>query len=1065
MTPKQLLQECERLTHSGRMRRMVEIGQLAASDASVAETLTVLAQGDMYQRILATQACYGSRDSAQVLRALTDPSHGVRSLALGLTPLICSDAEIQTLLDLLPFAMKVVVLRSLSQRLKYAPIDIYLERLAARGSEELGKLLAFGSRAVSERYLGQVSARFDLVSLRRLARQHPDLIAAQLRTRAVATKSIDPQLIIQVNEVLPLLADRAPDLAIDLVKILITVVSLARLKVQPLVLRRPNEIVDLLLQSDEQTSLDFDEVAQRLDTKHLLILFTRYPDSISTECFDKLRSQQRFEIYAVCERGWRDSDGILEYHIVAALSAEQRLEEGHRHLALPALLSRPQERLRYAAFLSWDEARAVLDAPLRSPDADLRGVALQTLIAATRYQRGHLIDILQFVRNRRNEQDPVRAAIFNALADLPHGIWRSEHLDDLAQIMRDAFNATDLSPVTARAIESLVVYIFPFHPEWSANQLANVYRERGLANFYQLDEYLSEGDVRILAPILTPILRSWQQREATGALISLAQALGRRIRVFDEFMTLLEDGLKETLNNYYVTSILNIFCEHRRELAARLIPDLLMHDKSVATLGPVYNYLHRHRQDLITPFLGQSVYKGRFSTGQTRFVLPLDDGFQRWLPAQQELFARTLLEIIDEKDQNRASYELLSTINRLALMPAIDPAPIIKFASDERQLVRDAALRALGRLDAGQGIPTLLDALNDDRARIAIYALRKAFLSMSKEDALDMLRTVPLTRVTVAKEVVRLIGDLSSELAYRELLSMETRELHRDVRVALLHALWSYTEQAETWVIFARAAQSSDTAIAQGVIHIPVNGMSPRTQHRLALLTATLLDHPDPEVRMEVLKWRSQYPLTDTGQILFSHLLALMNSAIPDECTHAARVIFAIYTGNDAALVGGAVRDLLNNRRALQITIDQFTRVLAVGRRRLLPTLRAVLAVLSEDPLTLSLRIDLIVGGLPWEEVASALADLVPMLHAKALGTAQNAIQQAHRRPEARLLDLEMALKDSPDEGLRLLAFAALIAQSKQASGWTDACIARLQTYREDRSPMIAEAAQFTFIS
>ena len=107
----------------------------------------------------------------------------------------------------------------------------------------------------------------------------------------------------------------------------------------------------------------------------------------------------------------------------------------------------------------------------------------------------------------------------------------------------------------------------------------------------------------------------------------------------------------------------------------------------------------------------------------------------------------------------------------------------------------------------------------------------------------------------------------------------------------------------------------------------------------------------------------------------------------------------------------------------------------------------------------------LIVRGLPWDEVASALANLAPMLHANALGAAPNAIWQAYLRPEARLLDLEMALKDSSDEGLRLLAFAALIAQSKQASGWTDACIARLQTYREDPAPMIAEAAQFTFVS
>jgi hypothetical protein len=51
------------------------------------------------------------------------------------------------------------------------------------------------------------------------------------------------------------------------------------------------------------------------------------------------------------------------------------------------------------------------------------------------------------------------------------------------------------------------------------------------------------------------------------------------------------------------------------------------------------------------------------------------------------------------------------------------------------------------------------------------------------------------------------------------------------------------------------------------------------------------------------------------------------------------------------------------------------------------------------------------------------------------------------------------------DERLRLLALAALIAQSTQASGWSDEAIERLEIYRNDPSPMVAEIAQFTFVS
>ena len=1065
MTPKQLLQECEKLPHSGRTRRMVELGRQATNDSSIEATLIAFAQGDVYQRTLAIQACHGSRNSAQALRALSDPSRSVRSLALGLAIAICSDDEVLTALDKLPFDMRIVLSRRLHKRHRYTPIDKYLETLASHKNEELKKFLPFGSRAAVARYLGPMSERLDQVTLCRLVRRYPDLVVEQLRIQASTRESVDPRFIMQVNVLLPLLADCAPDLALDLVRTLLTVVPLARLNVQPLVSKHPNEIADLLFQANEESSLHFDKVAHRLNTERLLILFTHFPGTISTRCFEKLRPEQRFAIYSACARGWRDAEGILPYHIVAVLSAADRLHEGRRHLELPVLAARPQERLCYAAFLPWDEACSLLDTSLRSPDAALRGVALQTLITATRYQRQHVADVLQFVRQRRNEQDPVRREMLTALSGLPHGIWQAEHLDDLAQIIRDALNATDLSFATAQAVERLVVHLFPFHPEWSASQIAYVFRERGQIGFFKLETYLSDADIRRIAPILAPILHSWQRREYEGLLLALARALGKRLRAFDELADLLEVTLHNTLNGGIANSILHLFLEHRRERVPPLIPRLLQHDKSAITLEAVYSYLHCYRQDLITPFLGQHAYRGRFSTGRTRFVLPLRDGFYRWTPEQQETFAHTLLEIVRKQDQHRAVYELLSTIHRLAAMPFIDPAPIVQLASDERQPVREAALRTLGRLDAGQGIPTLLEALNDERARIAIYALRKALLSMPQEEALALLRAVPLTQVTVAKEVVRLIGDLSSEAAYRELLALEARELHRDVRVALLRALWLYTEQEETWEVFTRAAQSPEAALARGVVHIPADGMSPDAQRRLAQLTATLLAHPEPEVRMAMLQWRGQYPLTDDEQVLFTHLLTLMRSQIPDECGLAAQTIFALYTGNNAALVGRVIRELLSNRKALQITLEKFVINLRISRRRFLPTTRAILAVLAEDPLTLSWRIELIIRGLPWEEIAPELIMLADRLHANALVKAQLALERVRTHPDAQLFDLELALAHSENEGLRRLALAALIAQSKQSSGWSDECIARLQTYQQDSSPLVAEAAQFTFVS
>ncbi len=1062
MTPEQLLQICETLTHNGRMRYMFELGRATFADASIASTIAVLQHGDVYQRALALQSCFGSRDAAHVLRALADPSRSIRALALGLVAVICSDAEVQTALSSLPLAMQRALLRRLHRRNRQAPIDTFLETLASRQDTTLKKLLPFASSSVVIHNLQQVIDRYELPDWRRLARLHPSLAVEQLRARATSIGTSDQRLILQVNAVLSPLSRFAPDQALDLVRAIHTIVPLAQLHVPMLAKRRPDEIADLLLQSDEVNNLNMNTIARRLSTERLLALLTRYASALSSRCFRDLTPDHRLAIYMLCARGWRTDEGLLSYEIVAALPSEQRIQEGRRHLALPALATRPLARIPYAAFLPWDEARAVLDTSLRSPDADQRGITLRALISATRYQRGHLVDALTLVRQRRNEQDPVRREMLMALDGLPYGMWRAEHLNDLAQIIRDALDASDLSTPTVQALERIVLHLLPFHPAWSASQIPLIYREHGRVSVFGLDTFLSDSDTRRIAPVLLPVLQAWQEREHDWQLITMAIAFGRRLRVFDELAAILEPILDYTRTLNVADSILRLFSDHCRERLARIVPALLARDKSAIVMQPVYMYLHRYRQDLLTPFLGQHVYSGRFSTGRTRMVLALQNGFFRWTPAQQDIFARTLLDVAN--DQKMPTPILLNAIRRLGSMPSIDPSYIIKYASDSRQPVRDTALRVLGTLDAGQGIQPLLEMLNDDRARIAIYALRNSLLSMPQSSALRILRTVPLSRVTVAKEVVRLIGDLSSSAAFHALQEIHERELHRDVRVALLRAFWPYLERSETWAIFTSAAQSPDPALVRGVIPIPADGLSPLAQRRLATLLASVLARPEPALRVEVLERCVQNPLTDYEHTLFPGLLAALNSQLPDECTRAASALFTLYAGNDAPLVGDTIRGLLDNRRALHIAIENFLPTLFISRRRLLPTTRTILAALSQDRLTISLRLGLILLGLPWQEVAPELIRLTDSLHADALAKAQLVIQQATRRPEADLLSLEMTLAASDDERLRRLALSALLAQSRQARGWSDALIERLSLYRSDPSPLVAEAAQFTFV-
>jgi len=441
------------------------------------------------------------------------------------------------------------------------------------------------------------------------------------------------------------------------------------------------------------------------------------------------------------------------------------------------------------------------------------------------------------------------------------------------------------------------------------------------------------------------------------------------------------------------------------------------------------------------------------------------DGFWRWTPRQQQRFAATLRTITGEATRDTPS--LFQVVQQLAAMPAVEPQRLAQLASlsTPKAAVRDAALRALAHLDAGQGVPLLLEALDDERARVAIYALRQAILPMPSERALALLRGVPRARITVAKEVVRLIGELHTPAAHAELLVWHQQDLHRDVRVALLRALWDYPEQPATWSILHDAARATDPAIAAGVVRVPAERLSRAAQRQLVELMALLLGHAEPAVRLATLERCATLPVADPERRLLQPLLAGLESDVSDEVQAAAQAVFATYAGRDAPLLAQATQRVLPKRRSLVALVAALESSVAWNRRPLLPSARAVLEVLGTDLLTATLQARLAIASLPAADVHMVLERLAAAggLHADALAAAMAAASSLARRDDERAAGLETSLAASGDDRLRRLGLALVVAQAATARGWDDDLLGRLHAYRADPSPLVAAAAHFTF--
>ncbi len=79
--------------HDERVRTMVALGQQSQREPRAKALIAELWKGPVFVRRLVLKSCLGSRDGAQVMAGLVDPSRLVRGLARKLVALCCTDAQ------------------------------------------------------------------------------------------------------------------------------------------------------------------------------------------------------------------------------------------------------------------------------------------------------------------------------------------------------------------------------------------------------------------------------------------------------------------------------------------------------------------------------------------------------------------------------------------------------------------------------------------------------------------------------------------------------------------------------------------------------------------------------------------------------------------------------------------------------------------------------------------------------------------------------------------------------------------------------------------------------------
>ncbi|WP_338277579.1 hypothetical protein [Corallococcus caeni] len=1158
--------------HDARVRHMVALGRKARTDPEAQALLDALARGDAFERRLALAAQFTRRDGAAVLKATADESFRVRALAFELVSVACDDAQaLEALRMAHGMRREHAVIHQLRKRRRHAVIDAFLDGLAERGEHAtFADTVPLASESVLRRHLARALERPSHRFWARLARHAPSVLGEVLleRLRAVSGEP-DPVTRQHLGWGLAWLAERTPDVAVTLLALLLERgIPPDEHAVRTLVKHRPVRMVALLRRHPPAflPHLLFAKVVASLDAGSLTWVVQRDPtllgraEDVLKELPEPLHPTLteawaasverapawgtpliarivdpavREGVYARWTVGARNLDGVIPLEYLRHLPVELREREARRHLnEVVALGTRAEARIAYARFLPWDEALGSLRGALGHPDAAMRGEGLGALLALPGLRPDEpawVAPALAAVLARKNEQDPVRGVMLQALAAWPRRMWRAEHTEALGRVLRDALDAADLSVGTAQAAERLLVRAFGADPAWGAQWLGTFLKERGRIQDAGLGHRLTDDEVRRAAPYLLTLAKAWAERERGLPLFQLAASLGKRAALVpglsdwlvsvrdttpDKLLALeltqwlsqedrprFEATLASTLRRWrdrgWDDEVVALAVAEKRGLPLhrelveelervalrlgkpsgnalwvlryravkdfdRMLPALLKRDESAIAIPVVREYLHRRRQDLLGPYLHAPVITGQFATGATHWILPFDSGFFRWNVEQNRAYSRALARLCE--DPERDTPTLLAAVTRMAVLDWAPMDALLALAGDKRPAVQERALRVMARCDQGQGVPTLLGALEDSRARIAIYGLRRAFNGMPVTRVLSLLAEVPLTRVTVAKEVVRLLGELRSDAGYARLLELDAKPLHRDVRIALLRALWDHLDREPTWEVFERAVTGEDAIMASRVGDIPADRLTEALDARLSALLAKVLARPEPDARIDLLRRAAWLQVKDRERVFLSACGARLASPYDDEVRAAMGALVYRADERDVALMERMLAAVVEDRRALSVAMD----ALLQPRERMRPVpLQAVYGLvtgglLTKDPCLATLRVRCAVVALEPEAFASHLDAMGQegWLHADALMAAQVAVSNLPV-DMMEVVGGRLAWSSSPEA--RRVALHCLVRDAADGRGWTEERLAMLAEFQRDASPLVAGAAQFVF--